>query len=232
MHYDPSALPHWPDRGPLPALQRPASLHPPVRHAVPHRLRADDRGSAPVPPVGVAHTRPPRGAPHARDRGDDRPARPGLRQRCAGHGRGRALPAGPVRTRAVRPPHLRRVQRRRSRGGDQPRGGLAGRAPRARATGLRLRRQPHLDRRPDRAGAERRRPASASRPTAGTWSTSARRPTTSTPSRPACAGPWRSRTAPRCSSCAATSSYPSPKYTDTAFAHGQRRLGEDEVRVT
>ena len=41
-------------------------------------------------------------------------------------------------------------------------------------------------------------PASASRPTAGTSSASARWPTTPTPSKRACAGPWPWRTGPAC----------------------------------
>src|SRR4029450_10975580 len=49
---------------------------------------------------------PPRGPPHRRGRGHDRPARAGVRQRGR-HGRRRALAPGPVRPRAVRPPHVR-----------------------------------------------------------------------------------------------------------------------------
>ena len=47
----------------------------------------------------------------------------------------------------VRPPHLRHLRRRRPRGGHQPRGRVARRPPRARPARLRLRRQPHHDRR-------------------------------------------------------------------------------------
>ena len=50
--------------------------------------------------------------------------------------------------------HLRR---RRPRGGREPRGGLDRRAPRPRPARVRLRRQPHHDRRPHRAGLHRRR---------------------------------------------------------------------------
>ena len=144
---------------------------------------------------GQPHARPPRGAPHHGRRGHHRPARPGLRQRRR-HGHRRALPARPLRRRAVRPPHVRHLRRRRPRGGHQPRGRLARRPPRARPARLRLRRQPHHHRRPHRAGAAPTTPASASRPTAGTSTTSARSPTTSTRSRPRCAGPWPSRTRP------------------------------------
>ncbi len=62
---------------------------------------------------------------------------------------------------------------------------------------LRLRRQPHHHRRADRAQLHRRRARTVPAPTAGTWTTSARSPTTPTPSRPPCAGPWRCTTAPR-----------------------------------
>ena len=67
------------------ALQRPA----------PHRLRPAARRAQALPPVGLADAGPPRARPrarHARRRGHDRPARPGLRQRRR-HGDGRALPA-------------------------------------------------------------------------------------------------------------------------------------------
>ena len=47
--------------------------------------------------------------------------------------------------------------RRRPLRGPQPRGGVARRPPRPRPPGVRLRRQPRLDRRPHRAGAHRRR---------------------------------------------------------------------------
>ncbi len=89
------------------------------------------------------------------------PARPGLRQR-RGHGPGRAVAARPVRRRGRRPPHVRRLRRRLPRGGHQPRGRLAGRAPPPRAARLHLRRQPRHHRRPHRAGA-RRRPGQAVR---------------------------------------------------------------------
>ena len=46
-----------------------------------------------------------------------------------------------------RPPHVRVLQRRRPRGGRQPRGGVDRRSPRARPPHLRLRRQPHHHRR-------------------------------------------------------------------------------------
>ena len=80
-------------------------------------------------------------------RGHDRPARPGLRERGR-HGDRREAPPRALRRRAVRPPRLRHLQRRRPHGGHQPRGRVARRALRARPPRVRLRRQPHHDRRP------------------------------------------------------------------------------------
>ncbi len=128
-----------------------------VRAALPDRLRAHARRPEAVPAVGLADSGPPGVPPHRRHRGDDGPARSGRRQRRR-HRTGRGEPARPVRTRAHRPPRVRDLQRRRLRGGRQPRGRFARGAPRARAPGLRLRRQPHLHRRPDRAGVHGRRP--------------------------------------------------------------------------
>ncbi len=99
--------------------------------------------------MGVHHPRPPGGRPDQRDarRGaHDRPARPGLRQRRR-HGDGGAVPARALRPRGHRPPHLRDRLRRRPDGGHRVRGGVAGRAARARPADLPLRRQRHLARR-------------------------------------------------------------------------------------
>ena len=82
-----------------PALARPRPLRAvrgprldaPVLAAAPHRLRPRARRAQAVPPVGLAHARPPRVRPDARRRGHDRPARPGLRQRGR-HGDRRAAP--------------------------------------------------------------------------------------------------------------------------------------------
>ena len=123
------------------------------------------------------------------------------------------------------------LQRRRPDGGHQPRGGIAGRAPRARAAHLRLRRQPHHHRRPDRARPATTTSASASRPTAGTSSTSARSPTTPTPWRRRCAGPWPVEDRPSLLILRSHIGWPSPHKTDTAKAHGDP-LGDDEVRAT
>ena len=175
MRYDAEA-PDWPDRDRFVLSAGHASiLLYSMLHLTGYGLTLDDLKA--FRQWGSPHARPPRGAPHRRGRGHHRPARPGLRQRRR-HGHRRALAAGPVRPRAVRPPHLRDLQRRRPRGGHQPRGGLAGRAPRAGPARLRLRRQPHHDRRRHRAGLLRRR----GRPLRGLRlarrSTSARSPTT------------------------------------------------------
>ena len=52
---------------------------------------------------------------------------------------------------------LRYLQRRRLHGGHQPRSRVARRSPEARPHGVRLRRQPHHDRRPDGADVQRQR---------------------------------------------------------------------------
>ena len=108
----------------------------------------------------------PEVATHARRRGHHRTARPGVRQRV-----GMAIAEQSVRARfgreVVRPPDLGDLLRRRPVRGRQPRGRVAGRPPRARPPVHGLRRQPHLHRRADRAGADRRRRWRFA-PTAGT----------------------------------------------------------------
>ena len=63
----------------------------------------------------------------------------------------------PLRRDARRPPHLRHRRRRLPDGGHQPRGRLAGRASAPRPADRPVRRQRHLDRRPDLARLLRRR---------------------------------------------------------------------------
>ena len=141
-----------------------AELRPCVRAAVlagaPDRVRAQPRRPEAVPSVGLAHTGAPRARFHARDRGDDRAARTGLRQRRR-HGDRRAVPRRalqPPGAASRRSPHLRGLLRRRPDGGDQPGSRLDRRALRARqARGL-LRRQPHHDRRLDDDQLRRREP--------------------------------------------------------------------------
>ena len=72
-----------------PALARPRPLRPlrrarldaALQPAPPDRLRPAARRAEALPPVGQHDAGPPRARPHPRRRGDDRPARPGLRQR-------------------------------------------------------------------------------------------------------------------------------------------------------
>ncbi len=133
---------------PLRPLGRPR-VHPPVRRASSHGLRPAARGAEAVPPVGIADAGPSGGAPHARSRGDDGAARPGLRERRRLRDRG-ALPRRalqPALRRDRRPPRLRDLLRRRPDGGRLERGGVHRRAARARQARLLLRRQPHHDRR-------------------------------------------------------------------------------------
>ena len=139
-----------------------------------------------------------------------------------GLGHRRAHAAGPVRPRRGRPPHLRHLQRRRPHGGHQPRGGIPRRPSRPRPAHLRLRRQPHHHRRPHRARPRRRRRQALrglrlARRAPGRGGQRHRRPRSGR-----CAGPWRSRTAPACSSCAATSAGP-PRTRPTAPRPTARR---------
>ena len=133
-----------------------------------------------------------------------------------GMGDRRELAARPVRPRARRPPHVRDLQRRRPHGGHQPRGRVAGRPPRARPPRLRLRRQPHHDRRAAPSWPSPTTPPRASRPTAGTSTSSARSPTTSTRSKPRSAARWPSRTSPSLLVLRSHIGWPAPTSTDTA----------------
>ena len=105
--------------------------------------------------MGQRHPGPSRAPPHRRGGGHHRTAGTGFRQRCR-HGHRRALAAGPVLPRGVRPPHVRGGRRRVPGGGHLPRGRVPGRTPRTRPPGLRLRRQPHHHRRTHRTGPGRR----------------------------------------------------------------------------
>ena len=96
----------------------------PVLAAPPDRLRRQPRRPQVVPPVGLDHAGPPGVRPDAGRRGDDRPARPGPRQR--GRDGDRRAPARrrvqPPRPRHRRPPDLRDRPRRRPAGGRRVRG--------------------------------------------------------------------------------------------------------------
>ena len=220
MRYD-AAAPDWPDRDRF-VLSRRARVDAAVRDAAPHRLRA----------------RPSTTSRHFRQWGSATPGHPEV-----GHTAGVEVTTGPLgqgfangvgmaiaerwlRARfgadVCRPPHLRHRWRRRPDRGRQPRGGVARRPPGPRAPRLRLRRQPHHDRRAHRAGPHRRRRRAGSRPTAGTSTTSARRPRTSTRSRPRCARAKAVERRPSLIVLRSHIGYPSPDLTDDPAAHGLR----------
>ena len=86
---------------PVRAVRRPRQ-HAAVLAPPPDRLRRLARRPQVVPAVGQQHARPPRVRPDARRRGDDRSARPGLRQRRR-DGHRRAAPGRRVQPRRARP---------------------------------------------------------------------------------------------------------------------------------
>ena len=110
---------------PLRPVGRPR-LDAPLLAPPPHGLRRHARGPQVVPAVGLEDAGPPGVRPHAGRRGDDRAARPGLRERRR-HGdrraaaRGRVQPARPRRssttgrTRSAPTATSRRASRRRRR---------------------------------------------------------------------------------------------------------------------
>ena len=113
---------------------------------------------------------PPGVRPDARRRGDDRAARPGLRERGR-HGHRRAPPrrrVQPPRPRHRRPPDLRHRSDGDLQEGIASEAAQPGRPPPARQAHRPLRRQPHPARRPDGDGLVARTCSRASRPTAGT----------------------------------------------------------------
>ena len=99
--------------------------HAPLLAPPPDRLRRLDGRPQVVPPVGLAHARPPGVRPDARRRGDHRPARPGLRERASGwpSPSGASRPSSTGRaTHDRRPPDLRdRAPTATSRRGSRPR---------------------------------------------------------------------------------------------------------------
>ena len=176
---DSAARPDRPELGgsrPVRAVQRPL-LADPLHPALPVRLRPAAGRPEVTAHLGLADPRPPGARPHHRGGDHHRPARPGRRQ-CGRDGDGgppRTRPAGPGRSGrriAVRPPHLRDRRRRLPGGGRVQRGQLAGRPPAAGQPHPHLRRQPHLDRGRHQRGVLARTCSSATRPTAGTPSTS------------------------------------------------------------
>ena len=213
MRYDATA-PALARPRPLRAVGRPR-VDPAVLDALPHRLRPHASTTSRTSGSG-ARARPatPRCTTPPASRSP--PARSARASPTPWASRSPSTGCGPASVPQLFDHHtFVDLRRRRPRGGRQPRGGLAGRPPRPRQARGHLRRQPHHDRRPHRARPHRRRRRSASRPTAGTSSTSARSPTTSTRSRPPSAGPWPSTTARRLIVLRSHIGYPSPKFTDT-----------------
>ncbi len=134
-----------------PALARPRSLCPvcrarldaAVQPAPPDRLRSFARTDQAVSPMGQHHAGSSRTRPHARRRDDDRPARPGLRQRGR-HGDGRGAPGRtlqPPRLRDHQSFHLRDRERRRPDGRRRVGSRIAGRPLAAWQADLSVRRQ-------------------------------------------------------------------------------------------
>ena len=144
--------PDWPDRDRFVLSAGHACI---LQYAAPapDRVRPRPRGDQALSPVGVAHTRAPGALPHPGHRDHHRPARPGDLERGR-HGDGGDVPRPalqPPRPQRRRPPRLRDRLRRGPDGGRLPGGRLARRRLRAREAHVLLRRQPHHDRRHDRA---------------------------------------------------------------------------------
>ena len=119
--------------------------------AASHRLRRHDpRRAEEVPPARRPNRRPSRVRPCERHRDDDRPAGPGPRQ-LGGLRAGRACAQRALRPRRRRPLHLRHRRRRLPDGRHRPGSDHAGRPSRPRPPDRAVRRQRHLDRRPDLA---------------------------------------------------------------------------------
>ena len=221
--------PHWPEPRPVRAVRGPR-VDAPVLAAPPDGVRREPRRPQVVPPVGLDHARPPRVRPDAGRRGDDRPARPGPRQRRR-HGDRRA-PARrrvqPPRPRHRRPPDLRDRQRRRPAGGRRVRGELARRPPAPGQADRPVRRQPDPARRADGLGVQRGRARAVRRLRLA---------------HPAGRGRHRRRGDRRAIDAAEADDRPSiiavrthigygsPNKQDTQKAHGAP-LGPDEVRLT
>ena len=161
--------PDWPDRDRFVLSAGHASM---LLYSLLHLTGYDllARRAQALPPVGLEDARAPGVRPHARRRGDDRSARPGLRERRRDGDR--RAPTGrrvqPRRPRDRRPLDVRDRLRRRPPGGHRLRGGIARRPPAPRQARRPVRRQQDPARRADVDGLVARTSRSASRRTAGT----------------------------------------------------------------
>ena len=155
MQHDP-ADPEWPDRDRFVLSNGHASiLQYSMLYLSGYGLELDDIEA--FRQFGVAHARAtPRPATRRASRSP-----PARSARASATPSAWRSPSGCLRDRfgadARRPPHVRDRRRRLLHGGRQPRGRVARRPPRPRPADLRLRRQPHHDRRRHRAGLHRRR---------------------------------------------------------------------------
>ena len=155
MKYD-ASRPDWPDRDRF-VLSSGPRVDAALLDALPHRLRARARRPPAVPAVGLAHARPPRVAPHHRASR----SRPVRSARASRNAVGMAIAestCAPASAPTSCDHHMFGI----CSDGDLEEGisheaaSLAGHLQLGRLV-VRLRRQPHHDRRPDRARLQRRR---------------------------------------------------------------------------
>ena len=143
-----AAAPTWPDRDRfvLSAGHGSMLLY---ALAVPDRQQGHDaRPDQAFPPAGIADAGPSRELPHQGHRDHHRPARPGHRHRGR-HGAGGEDAGRRVRQEGGRPSHLRARLRRRPDGRRVAGSDRDGRTLEAQQDDRAVRRQRHLDRRPD-----------------------------------------------------------------------------------